>query len=193
MRQEYIDILKTRCSRDNINKLIELKNEALLEFIVKYIKLCNPDSVFVRTDSKEDARYIKDKAIELKEEIKLKTSGHTVHFDGFFDQARDKENTRYLLDKSVDLGPHINRVDKQKGINEIHTYLENIMKGKEVYICFFCLGPVNSIFSIPAVQITDSSYVAHSEDILYRSGYSQFKRLRQKDDFFKFVHSAGEL
>ncbi len=193
MRQEYIDILKTRCSRDNIDKLIELKNEALLEFVVKYIKLCNPDSVFVRTDSEEDARYIRDKAIELKEEIKLKTSGHTVHFDGFFDQARDKENTRYLLDKGIDLGPHINRVDKQKGIDEIHTYLENIMKGKEVYICFFCLGPVNSIFSIPAVQITDSSYVAHSEDILYRSGYSQFKRLRQKDDFFKFVHSAGEL
>jgi len=56
-----------------------------------------------------------------------------------------------------------------------------------------CLGPVNSDFSVYAVQITDSSYVAHSEDILYRPGYEQFKKLEDKNDFFYFWHSAGRL
>src|SRR3989338_1427232 len=60
-------------------------------------------------------------------------------------------------------------------------------------VCFFCLGPNNSRFSIPALQITDSSYVVHSETILYRLGYNEFKRLNGSGDFFYFIHSAGEL
>jgi len=60
-------------------------------------------------------------------------------------------------------------------------------------ILFYCLGPVNSKFSIPALQITDSAYVAHSENILYRQGYQEFKRLNGSKDFFHFIHSAGKL
>ncbi len=58
---------------------------------------------------------------------------------------------------------------------------------------FRSLGPADSEFSISAVQITDSSYVAHSEDILYRGGYELFRKLEDRDNFFRFVHSSGEL
>ena len=58
---------------------------------------------------------------------------------------------------------------------------------------FFCLGPTNSVFAIPCAQITDSYYVAHSEDLLYRVGYEQFRRMGDKGDFFRFLHSAGQL
>ncbi len=71
--------------------------------------------------------------------------------------------------------------------------MKGIMKGKELFVCFFVLGPKNSIFTIPAVQLTDSAYVAHSEFILYRKGYEEFKRLGRSAHFFRFVHSAGEL
>ena len=43
-----------------------------------------------------------------------------------------------------------------------------------------------------ALQITDSAYVAHSEDILYRNGYEEFKKLKD-GEFFTFIHSAGKL
>jgi phosphoenolpyruvate carboxykinase (GTP) len=188
-----IEFLKTKCTKENIDKLAHLANERLMKFIAKYIKLCNPDSIFVRDDSEKDAEYIREKAKELKEEIALKTEGHTVHFDGYYDQARDKKKTKFLLDQGKDLGPNINKKDKQEGLEEIAAILKDIMKGKEAFICFFSLGPVDSEFSIPAVQITDSAYVAHSEDILYRRGYSQFKKLKTNQEFFKFVHSAGEL
>jgi len=62
-----------------------------------------------------------------------------------------------------------------------------------MYILFLSLGPLNSEFSIPAVQITDSSYVAHSEDLLYRPGYEEFKRFGNSDRFFRFVHSVAQL
>jgi len=62
-----------------------------------------------------------------------------------------------------------------------------------MYVCFFCLGPTNSEFSLPCVQLTDSSYVAHSSVLLYRSGYEESKRLGSSQAFFKFLHSEGEL
>jgi len=193
MEGRYVELLKTKCGREGYHKLVELNNVKLHDFIGKYIKHCNPASIFVRTDSAEDAQYIRKKAIENGEEGKLALEGHTVHFDGYYDQARDKDKTRLLLPSNVDLGSSINSMDRDEGLVEIHKCLKNIMKGKEVYICFFCLGPTNSRFSIPCVQITDSSYVAHSESILYRSGYEEFKRMQGSKDYFKFVHSAGVL
>ncbi len=186
-------LLKEKCGEKNYKKLLDLNNPHVLALVAKYVEHCNPASVFVRTDSAEDAQYIKDKTIENGEEKKLKTKGHTIHFDSFFDQARDKANTKYLLPPGVDLGANINSTDREAGLKEVHGYLKNSMQGKEMYVCFFCLGPTNSEFSIPALQITDSSYVIHSEDILYRSGYEQFKKKGNSEDFFRYVHTAGEL
>lgn len=193
MEGKYAELLRTKCGREGYQKLVELENVNLHDFIGKYVEHCNPASIFVRTDSAEDAQYIRDKAIENGEEGKLALQGHTVHFDGYYDQARDKDKTRLLLPSNVDLGSSINSMDRDEGLVEIHKCLKNIMEGKEVYICFFCLGPTNSRFSIPCVQITDSSYVAHSEGILYRSGYEEFKRMQSSKNFFRFVHSAGVL
>ncbi|HIE34223.1 MAG TPA: phosphoenolpyruvate carboxykinase (GTP), partial [Candidatus Altiarchaeales archaeon] len=186
-------ILKKRLDKGNYEKLMAIENPKLHEFISRYIKLLNPSTVSVLTDSEEDIKYIRDAAIRNKEEAKLKTKGHTVHFDGYCDQARDKENTKILAPKGVYLGPRINVMDREEGIKEIHEILKDIMKGHELYVKFFCLGPTNSEFSIPCVQLTDSAYVAHSEDLLYRQGYNEFIRLGNYDKFFKFVHSQGEL
>jgi len=193
MKQEYVDILKGKCDDRNFDKLEALKNEKVCEFVAKYVKLCNPASIFVRTDAEEDAAYVRNKTLANGEEKKLKTEGHSIHFDGYYDQARDKSNTKYLLRPGEVLGSDINFEDREKGLEEIHTLLENMMAGKEMYVCFFCLGPTGSKFSIPAVQITDSSYVVHSENLLYRSGYEEFRKRENTEKFFRFVHSAGVL
>jgi len=191
--EKYIELLKTKCSQENYSKLMELNNPEVINFIGKYVELCNPSSVFVRTDSLKDTQYIRDKAKKLEEENSLAIEGHTVHFDSYFDQARDKENTKFLVTKDLDLGSGINSVGRQEGLKEIRGLLKNIMHEKEIFILFLCLGPVGSDFSIYAVQITDSCYVAHSEDILYRPAYEVFRRKGSNIEFFKYVHSAGEL
>ncbi len=180
-------------SRENREKLNDLKNEYVLDVVQKAIKLCKPDKVKVITDSKEDIAYVRELALKTGEENKLNLKGHTYHFDGYYDQARDKENTRYLLTGGEDLGSGINSIEREKGLKEVLSYFDGSMKGKVMLVRFFSLGPNDSIFSIPALQITDSSYVAHSEDILYRTGYSDFKKLNGSDDFFYFLHSAGKL
>lgn len=187
------ELLKNKLGEENYQKLLGIDNLKLHEFVAKYVKLCNPEKVFVSTDSEEDINYVRQAAIRNGEEKKLAVDGWTVHYDGYYDQARDKKRTKFLVPKDVDLGPNLNTMDRDEGLSEIHEILTNIMKGKELYIRFFCLGPTNSEFSIPCVQLTDSAYVAHSEDILYRNGYEEFKRQGKNARFFKFVHSAGEL
>lgn len=187
------NLFNTRLNEKDFGKLTRINNPKLLQFVAKYIELCNPDTVFVCTDSPEDREYIEQEAIRTGEEKVLAISGHTVHFDGYYDQARDKENTKFLLSEGVDLSSNLNLIDKQKGLKEINTILKDIMKGHKLYVLFFCLGPSGSEFSLPCIQLTDSPYVAHSEQLLYRAGYEEFIRLGPSDRFFKFVHSEGEL
>jgi len=187
------NILKTRLGQEDYQKLIRINNPSLHQFIANCVELCNPDKVFVLTDSPADIQHIKQAAIRNGEEAELAVKGHTIHFDGYYDQARDKGNTKFLIPEGVALGPEINAIERDEGLKEIHQILENIMQGHELYVRFFCLGPINSEFTIPCVQLTDSSYVAHSEDLLYRAGYEEFKRLGDYEHFFKFVHSQGEL
>ena len=185
--------LEKKCVKGGFQKLQALNNAKLLQHVNRYVTRCNPDTVYVCDDSDTDRNYISQEALDRREENALNLDGHTIHFDGPKDQARDKANTKYLLAPGTDLGASLNSTDKESGLKEVNGLLENIMAGKEMYVLFFCLGPTNSEFSIPCVQITDSSYVAHSEYILYRRGYEQFKKLQNPDRFFKFVHSAGEL
>ena len=177
----------------NLKKLLDLKNPFVEQIVDKYVKLCKPSNVTLITDAEEDIVYLKQKAIENKEETPLKTAGHTVHFDGYRDQARDKTNTKILIDRGETLSKYMNTADRNEGLEEIMGLLDGIMEGKEMLISFFCLGPTNSRFSIPSLQLTDSAYVAHSETILYRPGYGEFKNLNGSDNFFHFIHSSGEL
>jgi len=177
----------------NYKKLEVLNNQKVIGVVEEFLKLCKPEKVTVITDSEEDVAYVRKLSLKNGEEIELEMEGHTTHYDSYFDQARDKGHTRVLLPKGKTLGKHINTIDRDEGLKEILNYFDGSMNGKEVLIRFFCLGPVNSPFSIAALQITDSSYVAHSEDLLYRAGYEEFKRLNGSPDFFYFIHSAGEL
>ncbi|MFW9784055.1 MAG: phosphoenolpyruvate carboxykinase, partial [Candidatus Heimdallarchaeota archaeon] len=185
-------------NQENLKKLEDLGNEHVIKIVKEFVDLCKPSIVTVITDSKEDIDYCRRRAIENGEETKLSTEGHTIHFDGFVtmsnhDQARDKENTKVLIPKGQYHPPAINTVEREEGLKEILDIMDGCMKGHECLVRFFCLGPKNSKFSILALQLTDSFYVAHSEDLLYRAGYEEFKKLDGSDEFFYFIHSSGEL
>ncbi|MCK4380133.1 MAG: phosphoenolpyruvate carboxykinase (GTP) [Candidatus Lokiarchaeota archaeon] len=185
--------------KNNLDKLTALNNNHVLKIVNEFVDLCKPSKVTVITDSKEDIGYVRNRAVEIGEEARLDLKGHTIHYDGFFtmanhDQARDKGNTQVLVNKGeVDSYPWINTMEREKGLKEILEIMDGCMEGHECVIRFFCLGPKNSKFSILALQLTDSFYVAHSEDLLYRAGYEEFKNLNGSHDFFYFIHSSGEL
>lgn len=178
---------------EDMRKLESLNNPKVMEYLNDAIALCKPASVKVLTDSQEDIEYVRQCAIKNGEEAALNLKGHTYHFDGIQDQARDKANTKYLVNELQNWGMPINQIIKKDGIKEIREIMDGIMEGKEMLVSFFCLGPTDSQFSIHAMQITDSAYVTHSEEILYRTGFEEFKKNCHDNDFFFFLHSAGKL
>ena len=193
---KYEELLKQRMSSESYQKLTALNNEKVMEFIGSFTEHCDPASIYVCTDSESDMQYVRDQALKLGEEMQLKYPKQTIHWDGYGDQARDKKNTKYLVKKeNFESMKALNSVEYEQGFAEIMDISKGIMKGKHAVVLFFSEGPTESPFTIPCVQFTDSWYVAHSEYILYRSAYSHFLKMKdsEKDDFFRFVHSAGEL
>ncbi len=190
---EHIDVLKSRMEEDSFQRLMALQNPSLHRFLARYAELCNPDKIVVLDDSPEAYQWMREEAVRRGEERPIGLDGQTIHYDGYFDQARDKKQTKYLLPPDVDYGAQLNSTDREEGLREIHEILAGIMVGHTLYVRFYTLGPQGSIFSISCVQLTDSSYVAHSENILYRPGYEQFRSLGASQDYFRFVHSEGEL
>jgi len=188
-------VLKGKMDKASLQKLNALKNQDVNAFVARAIELCTPDRVWVGTDADEDAAYCRQLAIYNKEEIPLPTAGHTVHFDGYYDQGRNPEVTKYLVPKGETLDPKLKQLERQQGLSEMEQLQRGAYKGRTMLVRFFCLGPVNSVFAIPCLQITDSAYVVHSEDMLYRKGYEEFKRQSACGpfEFFKFLHCTGEV
>ena len=190
----YAPLLKEKMSAESYRKLLELDNPALVEFAGEYTELCEPDSVYMCDDSDEDAEYIRKKSLELKEEKPLAKEGHSIHYDGFHDQGRAPGATKNLVRKElVPLMGALLAKEREEGLAEVRGILKGIMKGKQAIIKLSCEGPTHSPFSIACAQMTDSFYVCHSEELLYRRGYEHFRRMASKDKFFRFVHSAGSL
>jgi phosphoenolpyruvate carboxykinase (GTP) len=182
--------LQQKLSADNYDRLMAIANPKMHAFVADAIELTDPSEVVVFTDSKEDIATIRKWAIDGGGEKPLAAEGHTFHFDGPNDQGRDTFSTKYLLPKGMELGESLNSIERQEGLDEVKGFLKGSMKGKKMLVCFWCLCPTNSQFSISCVQITDSPYVAHSESILYRPGYEQFKRT-PNSEYFRFLHSEG--
>jgi len=174
-------------------KLCAIKNHKVYEFIAKSSDMCNCEKIFICSDSAEDIAHVRQQAIATGEETVLKLEGHTVHFDGIHDQGRDRQATKYLVPRGVSFSKALNQIDRQEGLVEAKGLLRDSMKDRTMIVRFISLGPPNSVFTILGLQCTDSWYVAHSEDLLYRTGYEVFRQSEPNREFLRVVHSAGKL
>lgn len=193
---KYDGLLKAKMSAESYEKLAALENRKVMEFVGSFAEHCNPKTIYVCTDSEEDVQYVRDQALSKGEEQVLANSKQTIHWDGYGDQGRDKNGTKFIVYKeNLASMESLNAIEYEEGYAEIMGIAKNIMDGKDAVVQFFAEGPTQSPFTIPCVQFTDSWYVAHSEFILYRSAYDHFLKMNdsEKDDFFRFIHSAGEL
>jgi phosphoenolpyruvate carboxykinase (GTP) len=195
-QSRFQNLLKQKMDKRSFDKLTVLRNKKLINFVGEWVEVCDPASVFMCDDSDEDAELIRRKAIEKREEAPLAKNGQTIHYDGYGDQGRAPGATKFMVTKEhiAEMGG-LPCIEYEEGLSEIKSIAKEIMRGKEAIIKLSCECPTMSPFSIGCAQITDSFYVAHSEDLLYRRGYEHFANLlpQEKDNFFCFCHSAGRL
>lgn len=196
MQKDYREILKSKMSEESYQKIEALKNPKIVDFVGFFAEHCDPATIYVCDDSEKDVQHVRDQALAKGEEHPLANSKQTIHWDGYGDQARDKKNTRFMVYKeNLENMASMNSIEYEEGLAEIMNIAKGNMSGKDAVVQFFSEGPTESPFTIPCIQFTDSWYVAHSEFILYRSAYNHFLKMKEdeKGDFFRFIHSAGEL
>lgn len=186
-------IFADKLDQENLDKLSKIKNEEALLKIANAIAMCNPDSVFVHTGSREDAEWVKAYSLKKGEEKELAMNGHTIHFDLPEEQARLIDRTFYIVNPDEDISSLAKKVVRDEAHAYVKENMTGIMEGKIMMVSFFSRGPIGAKASIPAIEISSSTYVLHSGHLLYRHVYNDFDaEVERAGVFYTNVHSEGQ-
>jgi phosphoenolpyruvate carboxykinase (GTP) len=185
-------VLKDAIDAENIIKLEHIQNPEVLKKIANAIRLCKPEAVFINTGSTEDRQFIRELSIKKGEESPLPMPGHTIHFDLKQEQGRIIDRTFYIYNQGEEVNSLALKKDRADALEEIRQHMSGIMNGKTMMIGFYLRGPVGAPAANPALEITSSTYVMHSADILYRHVYAAFDQEVDKlGHFYANIHSEG--
>ena len=189
---EANDIFKKYCDGDTISKFEKIKNDDARLKIANAISMMKPDAVFINTGSKEDIQKIREMSLEKGEERPLAMRDHTIHFDLPEEQGRIVDRTFYIINENESTSTLAKKVIRNEALEHIKKYMTGLGKGKTLLIGFFSRGPVGAPAALPAIEITTSTYVMHSGNILYRNVYDKFdEEVKRKGYMLTNVHSEG--
>jgi len=184
--------LESVMSTDHLTRINQIHNTEAIIKIANTIAMCKPDDIFVNTGSEEDRQFIRELSLKKGEEAPLEMPRHTIHFDLSEEQGRIIDRTYYIANPDEKISSLANRMDRADAIVEVRDKMVQIMKGKTMIIGFYVRGPIGSPVSNPALEITSSSYVSHSAEILYRNAYHSFdQEVNRSGHFFVNIHSEG--
>ena len=176
----------------NLRRIKRITNSEVLIKIANAIVMCQPESVFVNTGSETDRQMIRDLSVQKGEESKLPMAGHTIHFDLKEEQGRIIDRTYYFTNPNDLVSSLANKIDRAAALADVREKMSGIMAGKIMIIGFYIRGPVGTPVSNPALEITSSTYVSHSAEILYRNAYSNFdEQVKRLGHYYTNIHSEG--
>ena len=185
-------VIEAALDSDNLAKLSPITNSDALLKIANAISMCKPDAVFVNSGSEADVQWIRDYSLAKGEEKKLAKDGHTIHFDLPMDQARLVNQTFYIINEGEQMSSLAKSLLRDEATRYVSTYMDGIMKGKTMMIGFYSRGPVGAEAAVPAIEISSSTYVLHSAELLYRNCYDKFdSEVERVGIFYTNVHSEG--
>lgn len=141
--------------------------------------LCTPDSVHICDGSLEEYQAL------LKGGIPLKRPGSYLFRSDPRDVARVEERTFICSISKEDAGPTNRWMDPLEMKKKLESLFKGCMRGRTMYVIPFCMGPLDSPYSLTGVQVTDSPYVVINMRIMTRMGR------KPTGSFIPCVHSVG--
>jgi phosphoenolpyruvate carboxykinase (GTP) len=185
-------LFEVKCDQENAAKLGKITNEEALLKIANAISMTDPDAVFVNTGSDADVQRVREMSLEKGEEQPLAMKDHTIHFDLAQEQARIIDRTFYIVNGGEEVSVLAKKILRDEACRYVKTHMTGIAKGKTLLVGFFSRGPIGAQTAIPALEITTSTYVMHSANILYRHVHDRFDEEAQRLGlFFTNVHGEG--
>jgi phosphoenolpyruvate carboxykinase (GTP) len=186
------DILKARMDAANQAKLKQIKNPEILKKMANAVVMCEPDAVFIATGSEADRQFIRELSLEKGEESKLAMEGHTIHYDLKEEQGRIIDRTFYIHNEGEEVNSLAKKMDRAEAREDIRGKMTGIMKGKVMMVGFYMRGPVGAQAANPAIEISSSTYVMHSAEILYRNVFAAIDpEVEKLGHFYTNIHSEG--
>ncbi|MEE8399107.1 MAG: phosphoenolpyruvate carboxykinase domain-containing protein, partial [Desulfobacterales bacterium] len=191
-REAAWQLLEERMDGTNIDKLRKIQNPDIINKIANAVSICEPASIFVDTGSEVDRQFIRNLSIEKGEESSLPMDGHTIHFDLKDEQGRIVDRTFYIYNEGEEVSSLALKKERAEALSDIRAKMTGIMKGMVMMVGFYSRGPVGAPASNPAVEISSSTYVFHSADILYRNVYTHIdQEVEARGHFYTNIHSEG--
>jgi phosphoenolpyruvate carboxykinase (GTP) len=185
-------LFEAKCAQETVAKLNKIANEEALLKIANAISMTDPDAVFVNTGSDADVQKVREMSLEKGEEQPLAMKDHTIHFDLAKEQARIIDRTFYIVNEGEETSVLAKSILRDEAYDYIKTHMTGVAKGMTLLVGFFSRGPIGAPAAIPALEITTSTYVMHSANILYRHVYDQFdEEVQRAGLFLTNVHSEG--
>ena len=186
------ELFKQKLSPEHLRRLGRISCEEALLKVANAITLCDPDAVFINTGSEEDCAKIRKMSLEKGEESELAMAGHTIHFDLPEDQGRMINQTFYIVNEDEGISSLAKKEPRETSYAYMRDYMRGLMRGKTLFVGFYSRGPVGAHSSIPAIEMSSSTYVLHSAELLYRNCFADFdKEVTRRGEFFTNLHSEG--
>ena len=191
-REEALALFGKKMDANHLARIERIRTTPALLKIANAAAMCRPESIFINTGSDEDRQFIRDLALKKGEEKSLLMEGHTIHYDLKEEQGRIIDRTYYIANEGEKISSLANQLDRSEALETVSERMSGIMQGMIMVVGFYIRGPVGAPVSNPALEITSSTYVSHSAEILYRNCYDVFdNEVAQIGHFYANIHSEG--
>ena len=190
--EDAMKVFEEKMDQTQLSRLLQIKTQNVLLKIANAIKMCDPDEVFINTGSDEDLKFIKELALKKGEESTLPMKDHTIHYDLKQEQGRIIDRTFYIETEGEEISSLAKKMPRDQVFKEVQEHMVGIGKGKVLIVGFYVRGPIGAQAADPALEMSTSTYVLHSAELLYRNAYSAFdKEVERAGYYYANVHSEG--
>ncbi|MEK9146281.1 MAG: phosphoenolpyruvate carboxykinase (GTP), partial [Elusimicrobiota bacterium] len=158
--------------------------------------LCRPDAVIWVDGSDAEKKVLENRAVARGFMIPLDPQRHPGSFysrSNPNDVARTEHLTYICAKSPEEVGPTNNWMSPEDGYAKAGSLFKDSMKGRNMYVVAFSMGPVGSPFSKIGVELTDSVYVVLNMRIMTRVGRKVIDQLGTDGVFTKCLHSKADL
>ncbi len=186
------EIFAAHCDDAGLAKLSRINTSEALLKIANAIAVTDPDQVFINSGTPEDLQTVRQMSLAKGEEKALAMPKHTIHFDLPQEQGRIVDRTFYIVNEGEETSSLAKKIIRSEAHAYIQKQMTGIARGKTLLVGFFSRGPIGAKAAQPALEITTSTYVMHSANILYRNVYSQFDAEVQREGYvITNLHAEG--
>jgi phosphoenolpyruvate carboxykinase (GTP) len=174
----------------------------LQDWVKEWADIMQPDKVYWMDGTQEEAeRLVKISETEEKIEDRpvLKKLNEKEFPNSYYhrsnptDVARTEHLTFVATPTKEEAGPNNNWMAPEEAKAKMIDLYKGCMKGRTMYVVPFLMGDAKSPYAKNCVEITDSVYVALSMRVMTRTGKVAIDRIGESKDFFKGIHSIGDL